>query len=64
MNLLLRLGVYVPVLFLIAIVITGQHHATAGDTTRAAVLRAGRWLLWSLVLVGCMLLLELLFIGW
>lgn len=64
MSLLLRLGIYVPVLFLIAIVITGQHHATAGATLRAAASRAGRWLLWSMVLLGCMLLLEVLFIGW
>jgi hypothetical protein len=64
MNLLLRIAIYVPVLFLIAIVITGQHHSTAADTVRAAVVRTVRWLVWSLVLVGCMLLLELLFIGW
>jgi hypothetical protein len=64
MSLLLRLGIYVPVLFLIAIVITGQHHATAPDTVRAAVSRTVRWLVWSAVLLGCMLLLEVLFIGW
>ena len=64
MSLLLRLGIYVPVLFLIAIVITGQHHATAADTLRAAVARTGRWLGWSAALLGCMLLLEVLFIGW
>ncbi|MBL9079676.1 MAG: hypothetical protein JNL08_19385 [Planctomycetes bacterium] len=64
MNLLLRIAVYVPVLFLIAIVIVGQHHATAADTVRAAVRRTGRWLVWSLLLVLCMLVLELLFIGW
>ncbi|MBL8729378.1 MAG: hypothetical protein JNM25_13150 [Planctomycetes bacterium] len=64
MSLLLRLGIYVPVLFLIAIVITGQHQTTAADTVRAAVARTVRWLVWSAVLLGCMLLLEVLFIGW
>jgi len=64
MSLLFRLVVYVPVLFLIAIVVVGQHHTTARDTLRAAVARTGRWLLWSLVLVVTMLVLELLFIGW
>jgi hypothetical protein len=64
MSLLFRLVVYVPVLFLIAIVVVGQHHTTARDTLRAAVVRTGRWLLWSLVLVVTMLVLELLFIGW
>ncbi|MBX3464891.1 MAG: hypothetical protein KF830_17115 [Planctomycetes bacterium] len=64
MNLVLRIAVYVPVLFLIAVVITGQHHATAAATLRAAVGRTGRWLWWSLLLVGGMLALELAFIGW
>lgn len=64
MNLLIRLTIYVPVLFLIAIVIVGQHHTTARDTLRAAASRTGRWAVWSLVLVGAMLGLELLFIGW
>jgi hypothetical protein len=50
--------VYVPVLFLIAIVVVGQHHTTARDTLRAAVARTGRWLLWSLVLVVTMLVLR------
>ena len=64
MNLLVRLVIYVPVLFLIAVVIVGQHHATARDTLHAAAARTGRWAVWSLVLVGAMLGLELLFIGW
>lgn len=64
MSLLFRLVVYVPVLFLIAIVVVGQHHATARDTLRAAVVRTGRWLLWSLALVVAMFALDLLFIGW
>ena len=64
MNLLLRFAVYVPVLFLIAVVVVGQHHTTAGDTLRAAVTRTLRWVLWSVLLLTGMLVLELLFIGW
>ena len=64
MNLLFRFVVYVPVLFLIAIVVVGQHHDTAAATLRAALPRTLRWLWWSLLLIGTMLGLELLFIGW
>lgn len=64
MSLLFRLAVYVPVLFLIAVVVVGQHHDNARDTLRAAVGRTGRWLVWSAVLVGTMFGLEFLFIGW
>jgi hypothetical protein len=59
-----RLGVYVAVLFLVAIVVVGQHHTTARATLRAAVPRTLRWLLWSAVLLAVMLGLELAFIGW
>lgn len=64
MNLLFRIAVYLPVLFLIAVVVVGQHHATAAATLRAAVPRTGRWILWSCALVAAMLGLELVFIGW
>ncbi|HEX6811530.1 MAG TPA: hypothetical protein VF384_07895 [Planctomycetota bacterium] len=64
MSLLLRIAVYIPVLFLIAVVVTGQHHTTARDTARAAAVRTVRWLIWSVVLVVSMFVLELLFIGW
>ena len=60
----LRLSVYVAVLFLVAIVVVGQHHATARATLRAAVPRTGRWLAWSAALLAVMFGLELLFIGW
>lgn len=63
MSLLFRLVVYVPVLFLIAIVVVGQHHTTARDTIRAAVVRTGRWVIWSVVLIVCMLACDLV-IGW
>lgn len=64
MNLLLRIVIYLPVLFLIAIVVVGQHHTTARATLRAALPRTLRWVWWSLVLVVVMIGLELLFIGW
>jgi len=63
-SLLFRLAIYAPVLFLIALVVVGQHHTTARDTIRAAVPRTGRWLVWSIVLVVVMIALELMFIGW
>jgi len=63
MSLLFRLVVYVPVLFLIAVVVVGQHHTTARDTVRAAVVRTGRWVIWSVVLIVCMLAFDLV-IGW
>jgi hypothetical protein len=64
MSLLFRLAVYVPVLLLIAVVVVGQRHTTAVATLRAAGPRTVRWLVWSAALVGVMLALELLFIGW
>jgi len=63
-SLLFRLAVCLPVLFLIAIVVVGQHHTNARDTLRATVVRTGRWLAWLAVLVLSMFGLELLFIGW
>lgn len=64
MNLLFRLAVYVPVLFLIAIVVVGQHHDNARDTLHGAVRRTGRWLVWSAALVASIVGLGVLFIGW
>ncbi|MBL8726491.1 MAG: hypothetical protein JNK49_20785 [Planctomycetes bacterium] len=64
MSFLFRVAVYVPVLYLIAIVVVGQHHTTAAATLRAALRRTGRWLVWTAGLLGAMWGLELLFIGW
>ena len=64
MNFWFRLVIYIPVLFLIAIVVVGQHHTTARDTLRASVVRTWRWVIWSVILVASMFALELLFIGW
>lgn len=63
MSLLARIALYVPVLFLIALVVVGQHHTTAADTVRAAMVRTARWVAWSAVLVVAILALELV-IGW
>ena len=64
MSLAFRIAVYVPVLFLIAVVVVGQHHDNAGDTLLAAGKRTARWLLWTVILLVCMTAFELLFIGW
>ena len=52
MNLAVRLAIYVPVLFLIALVVVAQHHDTARDTVRGAMRRTGRWIVWSGILVA------------
>lgn len=64
MELLFRIAVYVPVLFLIAVVVVAQQHTAAQPILKAAVTRTLRWLVWSVALLGVMTLLELLFIGW
>jgi hypothetical protein len=64
MELLFRILVFVPVLFLVAVVVVGQQHATAQATVKAAVARSMRWVVWSAVLLASMTVLELLFIGW
>lgn len=63
MNLAMRLLVYVPVLFLIALVVVGQRHVTARETVRDAVKRAGRWLLWTAGIVLAMVAIEFTFLG-
>ena len=64
MELFFRIAVFVPVLFLVAVVVVAQQHATAQETIRAAAGRTARWVMWSAVLLAAMTLLELLFIGW
>ena len=63
MTLLFRIAVYVPVLFMIAIVVCGQHQTTAAATIQDAVRRTLRWLWWTFLLLVVMLGLEFLFIG-
>lgn len=64
MSLLIRIALYVPILWLIAIVVCAQHHGTARATLQEAFARTGRWLLWSAGLLLVMFGLELLMIGW
>lgn len=64
MTLAFRLAVYVPVLFLIALVVVGQQQSSAAGTVHAAARRTVRWFVWTAVLVLVMVVLELLFIGW
>ena len=64
MSLALRIIVYLPVLFLVAIVVVGQQETTAAETIRAAVSRTVRWTVWTVVLLAVMTACELLFIGW
>lgn len=62
MNFLWRLCIYVPVLFLIALVVTGQQHVTAKETLRSAARRTVRWLACTAAIVVAMLAIEFLFI--
>jgi len=62
-SLLFRLAVYVVVLFLVAIVVCGQHHSTAAATLRDAMRRTLRWLWWTFLLLAGMYAFEFVFIG-
>lgn len=64
MSLVFRLAVFVPVLYLIAIVVAGQHHATAKDVIQAATKRTVRWIVWTGVLLAVMIAADALIIGW
>lgn len=64
MSLLFRIAVYLPVLFMIAVVVVGQQHATASETLRAAGARTVRWTIWTLVLVALMTVADVFVIGW
>lgn len=64
MALLFRLAIYAIVLFLVAVVVDGQHHTTAQATLRGAARRWVRWGIWTLVLVAQMEILAIVFIGW
>lgn len=64
MPLLFRLAIYAIVLFLVAVVVDGQHHTTAQATLRGAARRCVRWSIWTLVLVVVMETLGIVFIGW
>jgi hypothetical protein len=61
-ELLLRVAIYVPVLFLVAVVVMSQRYTTAGDTLKAAAPRTVRWIVWSAGLVVVMEVLAFLFV--
>ena len=63
MNLFLRLLIYVPVLFLIAVVVVGQNHVSARETVRSAARRTVRWVGYTAIIVAVMLAIEVVFIG-
>lgn len=62
MNWLVRLLLFVPVIWLIMIVYAGQKETNAKDTLRAAGRKTVKFVAWTVVLVGGMLLLEAVFI--
>jgi hypothetical protein len=64
MSLLFRLVVFVPVLYLIAVVVVGQQHATAREVMKAAAARTVRWVIWAAVLLLLMTVADIAIIGW
>ena len=62
MNFLGRLLIHLPVLFCIAVVVTGQQHVTARETLRDAARRTVRWIGYTAAIVVAMLAIEMLFI--
>ena len=60
---MIRLAIYIPVLFLIAVVVVGQQHVSARETIRDAVRRTGRWLGYTAAIVLAMVLIAQVFIG-
>lgn len=59
---LLRLLIYLPVLFLICVVVIGQRHDNVRDTLRGSVRATIRMFLYTVLLVVGMQAVQLLFI--
>lgn len=57
---LVRLLIYIPVMFLIMVVFIGQKHDNAADTVRESMLKTMKWVGWTIVLV---LVMELCFLA-
>ncbi len=57
---LVRLLIYIPVMFLILVVFIGQKHDNAADTLRESALKTVKWVGWTIVLV---LVMELCFLA-
>jgi hypothetical protein len=62
MSLLVRLALYVPVLFLVMVVYVGQHEETAAATLRGAVRKTIKWTGYTILLVVGMEVVEWLFL--
>lgn len=62
MSLLLHYLLYMPILFMIVVVVTSQWHATAAATLRASIRPFVKWFVYTLLLVIAMQVLEYLFI--
>jgi hypothetical protein len=58
----LRLLIYLPVLFLICVVCIGQRHDNARDTLRGALRATVRMFVYTAILVVGMLAVQFLFI--
>ncbi len=48
---MVRLLIYIPVMFLILVVFLGQKHDNAADTLRESVRKTLKWVGWTIVLV-------------
>ena len=62
MSWLVRLLLYVPILFLVMIVYTGQHETTAAATLRQATRKTWKFTYYTVLLVVGMLVIEWLFL--
>ena len=51
---IVRLLIYIPVMFLILVVYIGQRHDNARDTIRESVRATVKWVSWTIVLVVIM----------
>ena len=62
MNLLIRLALYVVVMFLIMLVYTGQNHEDVGVIARDSARKTAKFVGWTMVLVVVMELCFWLFV--
>ena len=62
MNLLIRMLIFVPVMYLIMIVYAGQKETDARGVLRIAGRKTIKALVWTVILVCCMELLESVFL--
>ena len=60
---LVRLLIYIPVMFLILVVFIGQKHDNAADTMRESAAKTVKWVGWTIVLVLVMEVCFWAFVG-